>query len=107
MKEARLKVVNVDCNLEYAEERSRIEAVGAELILKKVRTEDDLIEACAGVDVILTENSDTRVTPRVIAGLRACRGVVHYGVGVDSIDVAAATENGIVLANAAAHSTEE
>jgi D-3-phosphoglycerate dehydrogenase len=107
MREARLKVVNVDCNLEYAEERSRIEAVGAELILKKVRTEDELIEACAGVDVILTENSDTLVTPRVIAGLRACRGVVHYGVGVDSIDVAAATENGIVVANAAAYCTEE
>jgi hypothetical protein len=47
MKEARLKVVNVDSNLEYAEERNRIEAVGAELILKKVRTEDDRIEACA------------------------------------------------------------
>ena len=39
------------------------------------------------------------MTDRVLAAWPRCRGVVHFGKGVDNIDVAAATRRGIWVAN--------
>jgi D-3-phosphoglycerate dehydrogenase len=39
------------------------------------------------------------ITKRVIAAMERCRIIVRYGIGVDSIDIPAATERGIMVAN--------
>lgn len=103
----RPQIVNVDCNFTYDLERQRIEAAGADLILKKARTEAEIIAACKDATMILFEHADTPLTAGVISSLPACRAIVRYGVGVDSIDVAAATRHGVVVANAADFCTEE
>jgi len=103
----RPQVVNVDCNFTYDLERQRIEAAGADLVLRLARTEAEIIAACADAAIILLEHADTPLTARVISALPACRAIIRYGVGVDSIDVAAATKCGVVVANSADFCTEE
>lgn len=100
-------IVNVDCNFSYDLERQRIAAAGGELVLQRARTEDEIIAACRDATVVLFENADTPLNARVISALPRCRAIVRYGVGVDSIDLEAATQRGIVVANAADYCTEE
>jgi D-3-phosphoglycerate dehydrogenase len=102
---SRPQIINIDCRNDYAIEGSIIAAAGADLILRKCASEEEIIAACAEADVVLVEAS--RVTARAIAHFRRCRGIVMYGVGYDRIDVAAATAAGIVVANVADYCTEE
>ena len=103
----RPRVVNVDCNFDYEIERRQIEAAGGELVLRRARTEDELIAACADATVALLEHADTPFTARVIGALPACRAIVRYGVGIESVDQAAATQCGVVVANTPDFCTEE
>ncbi|SDS49129.1 C-terminal binding protein [Opitutus sp. GAS368] len=104
---SRPQIVNVDCNFTYELERRRIEAAGADLVLRRARTEDEIILACRDAAVVLFENADTPLNARVIAALPKCQAIVRYGVGVDSIDLVEATRQGVVVANSADYCTEE
>jgi len=105
---APFRVVNIDCNFDYAYERDRLAPLGIELVLRKSVTEDEIIAACADVDAVFLEGTKTPMTARVIEALPArCRLIAKYAVGVDNVDVAAATRAGIVVANAADFCTEE
>lgn len=104
---SRPQVVNVDVNFSYEQEIPRIEAAGADFVLRRAKTEDEIIAACADAVMILFENADTPLTARVMAALPKLRAIVRYGVGVDSIDMAAATKRGIIVANSADYCTEE
>ncbi|HRE07701.1 MAG TPA: C-terminal binding protein [Opitutaceae bacterium] len=101
------QAVNVDCNFDYAYERERLSAAGITLVTQKSVSEEDIIAACTGADVVVVEGARTPITERVIQALPRCRLIVKYAVGVDNIDVAAATRAGIVVANAADYCTEE
>jgi D-3-phosphoglycerate dehydrogenase len=103
----RFIAVNIDCNFDYTYERQRLEAAGIDLVLQKSATEDEIIRACAEADAVVLEGAKTPMTARVINSLRRCRVIAKYAVGVDNIDVAAATAAGIVVANAADYCTEE
>src|SRR5688572_20745937 len=104
---SRPQIVNVDCNFSYELESARIAAAGADFVLRRAKTEDEIIAACADATVIVFENADTPLTARVIAALPKLRAIVRYGVGVDSIDLAAATKHGVIVANSADYCTEE
>jgi len=58
---------------------------------------DEVIEAAKDADGIL--NQYAPITRRVIESLKRCKVILRYGVGVDNIDVEAATERGIIIAN--------
>lgn len=102
-----LQAVNIDCNFDYTFETAKLAAAGIDLVLKKCVTEDEIIAACADTDAVILEGAKTPMTARVIAALPKCRIIAKYAVGVDNIDVAAATAAGIVVANAADYCTEE
>ena len=104
---SRPQVINVDCNFSYDRERKAITAAGADLVLQVARTEDEIIAACGRATMILFENADTPLTSRVIDALPACQAIIRYGVGVDSIDIPAATRRGVIVANSADFCTEE
>jgi D-3-phosphoglycerate dehydrogenase len=103
----RYLVIHADADRggDYAEERSWVESAGAELQLTNARQEDALIANLRDADVVLV--SDAPVTRRVMENMPRCRCVVRYGVGVDTVDVAAATDLGIVVANVVDFCTEE
>lgn len=92
------KVVIGDCGYENVDqERSMLEGAGHELVYCHCRTEDDLIACASDCDVLIVQFAP--VTRRVIEQLRRCRLICRYAIGVDIIDIDAATEHGIYVAN--------
>jgi len=104
---SRLTAVNIDCNFEYSFERQQLAAHGIELREQKSVTEEEIIRACAEADAVILEGAKTPLTSRVIGEFRRCRVIAKYAVGVDNIAVPAATDAGVVVANAADYCTEE
>lgn len=104
-------VVNVDCAFlqdpGYAYEQARIEAAGAELHLRPARDEDSIVRACAEAEVVFTEYPHTPFHAGAIGRLPVCRGIVKYGIGLDNVDIAAASRAGIVVCNCAEFCIEE
>ena len=86
-------------------EEAPLVEVGAILRLTWAQDEDGLIANLREADVVLV--SGAPITRRVMENLPRCRGVVRYGVGVDNVDVAAATDLGIVVAHVLNFCTEE
>jgi D-3-phosphoglycerate dehydrogenase len=101
-----LKVLIADFNYPDVElERGILEEAGLELITAQCRTEDDVIEAGQGVSALLTQYA--RITARVFDALPELRMVGRYGVGYDIVDVEAARERGVWVANVPDYGTEE
>lgn len=103
---SRFTVVTSDyTSPEFRFYEAELAPVGAALVPTQCRTEDDLIAAAGDADAIIHEYLP--IGRRVIERLRRCRVISHHGIGVDKIDVAAATEHGICVANVADASLEE
>ncbi|MET0306086.1 MAG: NAD(P)-dependent oxidoreductase, partial [Solirubrobacterales bacterium] len=62
-------------------------------------SDDELREAIGGYDAILVRSA-TQVTPELIERADRLKVIGRAGVGVDNVDVDAATRRGIVVANA-------
>jgi D-3-phosphoglycerate dehydrogenase len=74
----------------------------AELRLTDAETEAELISALPGVDAVIIRRGD--FTRRVFAAAPQLRGGVKWGVGVESIDIPAATAEGVIIANSPGNS---
>jgi D-3-phosphoglycerate dehydrogenase len=79
------------------EEKKELEKVGAELIIADCQSEDDIINKAQDADAILTIGAP--MTRRVMEKLNRCQVIVRYGIGYDTVDVEAATDNHILLVN--------
>ena len=78
--------------------REIIEAAGYELaLLEKYTDKGQLLEAVADADALIVRSD--KVTAEVIAAAKNLRIVVRAGAGYDNVDLAAATERGIVVMN--------
>ncbi|QDT71940.1 C-terminal binding protein [Lacipirellula limnantheis] len=78
-------------------ERRTLAEVDCELIVSPDNKEETLIKLAPGIDVILT--CWAPVTARVINAADRCRHVARTGIGLDNIDVARATERGMIVTN--------
>lgn len=78
-------------------ERDGLAAVGAEAVIAPDGDEATLIRLASGVDAIAT--CWARVTRQVLEATPNCRIVARMGIGLDNIDVAAATERRIIVTN--------
>jgi phosphoglycerate dehydrogenase-like enzyme len=86
-------------------ERRTVEDAGLELVTAQCRSEEDVIEAGRGVSALLTQYAP--ITARVMAELPELCMVGRYGVGYDIVDVEAARERGVWVANVPDYGTEE
>ncbi len=68
-----------------------------ELVRLNARAPEDLIPHVADADALIVQFAP--ITRQVIETLAHCRIISRYGIGVDMIDVKAATEKGIMVAN--------
>ena len=96
------------CGLDHADvaqEEAVFGAAGVRLGKVVARTEDDFLRHCTEADALLIQYG--QVTRRVLQGLPRLRLLVRYGVGVDGIDLAAATERGIPVVNVPDYGTDE
>jgi D-3-phosphoglycerate dehydrogenase / 2-oxoglutarate reductase len=93
-----LRIVITDYRFpDVEQERRAVEAAGGTLIKGQAVNEEQVAELCRDADAVL--NVRAPVTRRAIAAMERCRIIVRYGIGVDSIDIPAATERGIMVAN--------
>ena len=76
----------------------------AEVIEAGALAEDALIEALHGCDALIVRSA-TKVTARVFESAPALRVVARAGVGIDNIDVDAATRSGVLVLNSPAGNT--
>ena len=76
-------------------ERAVLEAGGAEVVVAPDGEEQTLIDLAGGVDAIMT--CFAQVTENVVRAAGRCQVIGRFGVGVDNIAVATATELGIAV----------
>jgi len=86
-------------------ERGILAAVGAELIALQCKTEAEVIEAVHDADAVMPQY--THVTRRAIEGMTRCKIISRSGIGVDIVDVQAATEHGIWVTNVPSYCVDE
>lgn len=100
------RVAITDCDHPSVEiERKILNEIKPEFILAQCKIEDEVIEAAKDADGII--NQYAPITRRVIESLKRCKVIARYGVGVDNIDVEAATEYGIIVANVPDYCVDE
>ena len=79
-------------------ERTELERIGArQVVLPPMQSEDEFIEKTRGADGLIVV--DERIPRRVLESWDRCKVVLRTGVGVDTVDVDAATELGIAVVN--------
>ena len=78
-------------------EREELARVGAVLSEIEGQQPAEILEAAENCDALLVVSS--AIPRQVIERLRSCRVISRLGAGTDKIDVAAATEHGILVTN--------
>lgn len=102
----KFKVVVTDFEYESLQpEIDVLSQLDVEFVKAQCKTEDDVIEACKDADGLI--NQYAPITRKVIENLEKCKVIARYGVGVNTIDVDAATEHGIVVGNVTDYSIDE
>lgn len=86
-------------------ERAVFNDIDAEVVVGHAETDDELIELAAGADALLVEYAE--VTADVLNALDDLKVVSRYGIGVDNVDVEAATERSIPVTNVPSYCEEE
>src|SRR5579872_2887767 len=69
--------------------------IGAELRLAAHSTADGILEVARDADAVLTTYA--KMPAQVITQLTRCRIIARFGIGVDNVDIPAATSHGIVV----------
>lgn len=107
MGKTRLRVVVVDDGYaHYDTERRILGEVGADLELIPCHASADRVAAAVvEADGVLVRESP--ITAAAINGMRRCKVIVRYGIGVDNIDREAASERQIYVANVPDYGIEE
>lgn len=88
-----------------ASERRVLESAGAVVEDVQSPNPDDLIPLVRDADALLVQFAT--IDERVLAALERCRVIVRYGIGVDNIDVDAATRRNIPVVNIPDYALDE
>src|SRR5918911_1428320 len=94
----RVAATNPRPDYDYAQERLALDPIGATIVPVHADTEEAYRAALADMDAVVP-GPRVRLTANVIQGLRACKVIGNGGIGVDSVDVEAATAAGIIVTN--------
>ena len=78
-------------------EKKVFKDAGMEVELKQAITEDEVIAQCQDAEIFIVQYA--KITEKVMDNCPKLKYVVRYGVGVDTIDVPAATKHGIQIGN--------
>jgi D-3-phosphoglycerate dehydrogenase / 2-oxoglutarate reductase len=78
-------------------EQTVLKPLGVELRPQQCRSEEEIIALARDADAVL--NCYAKMTARVIDNLKRCKIIARYGIGVDNVDLAAATKARILVTN--------
>lgn len=100
------KIVFVDKILPISDyEKEIIESFGCTVHQHNAITPEEIIEVAKDADAIMTVGG--KFTKEAVNGLERCKVIARYGVGVDNVDLDAATEKGIVVTYVPVYCQEE
>lgn len=93
-----MKIIITDCDhTDINIETDILHSEGIEVKLLQCLTEEDLISQCKNTEILI--NQYAPITEEVIKYLPDLKLVIRYGVGVNNIDVEAATKLGVQVCN--------
>jgi len=95
---AKAKVVLTDYVWESLDVEKKLLDGLAELVPLKTKTPDEFIAEAADCDALLNTYAGP-ITAAVMGRMPKCRIIARYGIGVDTIDLDAATQAGIIVTN--------
>ena len=99
-------VIVVDCDHPSIDpEKAALKDVCSDVRWNHCRTEDEIITQCADGEALLVQYA--QMTRRVMENLPRCKVIARYGVGVDTIDLKACADLGIVVSNVPDYGTNE
>lgn len=100
----RITIVDSD-NDSFEQEQEVASRCGIELVKEQATTEEEVVAAARGADAILVQYAP--ITAAVLDALPGLKAVGRYGVGVDTVDVEAATARGIAVCNVPDYGVQE
>jgi len=103
---AKAKVVLTDYVWESLDVERRILGDLAELAPMQTKKPEEFIAAAADCDALLNTYAGP-ITAQDMARMPKCRIIARYGIGVDTIDLGAATAAGIIVTNNPTYCIEE
>jgi len=77
-----------------------LEAAGAKVVAMQAKREEDLFEVAPDCAAIM--NQYAKIGQKTITRMQKCEVIARYGVGVDIVDVGAASEKGILVSRVTA-----
>ena len=80
---------------------------GIDWVAGQHRTPEAVLEAAREGDVVIVQSVRPLLTRTIIDQLNRCRCIVRLGIGYDSVDVTAATEQGILVCNAPTYCVDD
>ena len=92
-----MKVVISDCSWNAYDVEKRALPADAEVVCAQVRSEQDILDICKDADAVLSEYGP--YTRNVLEQLPNLKIISNSAMGVDNIDLAAAKDLGIAVAN--------
>lgn len=86
-------------------ERDVLESMNIELIDADIETSSDMLDAVKEADALL--NQYLSIPDEVLEGVDSLKVIGRYGIGVDTVNVDRATENGIAVINVPDYCVDE
>lgn len=100
------KIIITDSNYSDTKiEEKALREINAEVTRHQCKTAKDVIRVGKGADGLL--NQYAPITSEVLNQLNNLKVVARYGIGIDTIDVEAATENGVAVVNVPSYCEHE
>jgi len=85
--------------------RAVLSRIGADLSLADKPTPDTIIQISRNADAVLVTYA--KITADMIRQMARCRIISRFGIGVDNVDIAAATDAGMVVTRVPDYCTDE
>ena len=86
--------------------RKPVLSAGAEFRAYHCTNKRELLQVCGGASVLINEYLKP-IDLEVLDAMHGCQGIVRTGIGVDTIDIPAASDRGILVVNIPAYCLDE
>ena len=101
-----MKIYITDCDHESMDiEKKTFTKEGVDFEILNVTQPEDIIRACHDADALILQYAT--ISHNVLSSLKNLKGVVRYGVGVNTIDIESATKNNVAVCNVPDYGTNE
>lgn len=86
---------------------NEMDRYGITWVISQHRTSDAVLKVTRTCDMAMIQSVRPLLTRSVIEKLEHCRCIVRLGIGYDNVDIAAATEAGIIVCNVPAYCIDD